>query len=82
MKDLMIDIVDQEAPQVLVLTFQQIQIDTDHLAKETLEIIQKRITNVKIIPVQQYRHFQEKLITDQNFLGKLPKVHLMHSLKT
>lgn len=78
----MIDIVDQEAPQVLVLTFQQIQIDTDHLAKETLEIIQKRITNVKIIPVQQYRHFQEKLITDQNFLGKLPKVHLMHLLKT
>lgn len=78
----MINIVDQEAPQVLVLTFQQIQIDTDHLAKETLEIIQKGITNVKAIPVQQYRHFQEKGITGRNSLGKLPKVHLMHSLKT
>ena len=33
MRDLVIDIVDQEAPQGLVLTFQKIQIDTDHLAK-------------------------------------------------
>ena len=82
MRDLVIDIVDQEAPQGLVLTFQKIQIDTDHLAKETLEIIQKGITNVKTIPVQQYRRFQEKVITDQNSQGKLPKVHLIHSLKT